>query len=429
MRTGCIVQSLILLVLPAVLGDAQNAQTASPERLVIHAERLLDVVAGSIVLNPYVVVAAGKIVSVSTTRPANARIVELGATTLLPGLIDVHTHLTFDLQADWMHLPVQETPVDAALRGVRAARATLDAGFTTVRDLGSFGFADVSLMKAVERGDIQGPRIVPVGHAISITGGHCDVTGFIAGVLELGPAQGIADGASEILKAVRYQVKHGAKAIKVCATAGVLSFEGPVGAQQYSAEELTVLVQEASRHGLRVAAHAHGTDGIVAAVRAGVMSVEHGSMLNEEAVRLMKEKDIWFVPNPYIEEAVDSSKLPPALRAKSESLRPAFEKSMRMAIAAKLKFAFGTDAGVIPHGANARQFASLVKWGLTPTEAIRTATVNAAELLGLEDRGVIAAGKTADMIAVPGNPLLDIKVLEQVGFVMQGGVIVKGFRP
>jgi imidazolonepropionase-like amidohydrolase len=218
----------------------------------------------------------------------------------LSGLIDVHTHLVLDLQTDWTHLAVEETAVDAALRGVRAARSTLLAGFTTVRDLGVSpvgysGFADVALMKAIERGDFEGPRIIPAGHEISITGGHCDVTGFAPGIAELGPAQSIADGPAEVLKAVRYQVKHGACVVKVCATAGVMSFEGPVGAQQYSEEELRVLVEEAKRHDLRVAAHAHGTAGIIAAIRACVTSIEHGTILNEEAIQLMKEKGTYFL--------------------------------------------------------------------------------------------------------------------------------------
>ena len=222
------------------------------------------------VQNAVVVVEGDRIKSVGGKVPKEATVIDLGDVTLLPGLMDMHTHLTLDVDKDFFIRAVKEGPADAALRGARNARRTLSAGFTTVRDVGSSGFADVSLMKAIDAGLVEGPRIIPAGHYISITGGHGDETGWAPGILEGGPEKGIADGADEVIKAVRYQIKHGAKVIKTMATAGVLSFEGTVGAQQYSQEELNIIVQEAARHGLKVCAHAHGTEGIIAAIKAGV---------------------------------------------------------------------------------------------------------------------------------------------------------------
>jgi imidazolonepropionase-like amidohydrolase len=299
------------------------------------------------------------------------------------------------------------------------------AGFTTVREAGSRDFLDVSLMRAVEKGFVEGPWIWPCGHGIGITGGHSDDIGYQPGILEREPEFGIADGPEECLRAVRYQIKHGAKAIKIMATAGVLSFEESVGAQQYSYEEMRLMVEEADRHGLKVFAHAHGDVGIIAAVKAGVASIEHGSMVNDEAIRLMKERGTYLVPTSYLRDSINLDALPPKLRAKAESILPIARKGLRNAIASKVNIAFGTDAAVFPHGDNAKEFAVYVKLGMAPIDAIRTATVNAVDLLGAEDRGIIAEGKLADIIAVKGNPLEDITVLEDVSFVMHGGRIVK----
>ncbi|MEP6571624.1 MAG: amidohydrolase family protein [Gemmatimonadota bacterium] len=394
--------------------------------LVIRAGRMLDVRSGTMVSPAIIVVDSGRIVSLGSAGvPAGAESIDLGDMTLLPGLIDMHTHLTMDISGDWVTRDVTEGPADAALRGARNARKTLMAGFTTVRDLGAPGFADVSLMRAIDAGLVPGPRIIPSGHAIGITGGHCDVTGYAPGILELGPEAGVADGVDEAVKAVRYQIKHGAKVIKICATAGVLSFEGPVGAQQLSEEEMRAIVQEATRHGLRVAAHAHGTEGILAAVRAGVASIEHGSILNDEAIALMKAKGTFLVPTAYLQTAIDTTALPPAIRAKMRILIPLAQESHRRAIRAGVKVAFGTDAAVYPHGDNAHEFAMYVRYGMKPIEAIRTATLNAIELLGVSDRGEIAPGKLADLIAVRGNPLEDVTVLQRVTFVMKGGEVVR----
>ncbi|MFZ5625003.1 MAG: amidohydrolase family protein [Gemmatimonadota bacterium] len=391
----------------------------------VRAARLLDVRAGRIVSPAVVVVRDGRIASVGGIVPAGAAEIDLGDVTLLPGLIDMHVHLTGDLQGDWVTRPVRETAADEALRGAANARKTLLAGFTTVRNLGAGGFADVALMHAIDRGDVDGPRIVPAAHSLGITGGHCDQTGWAPGVRETGPEDGVADGPEQLLKAVRYQIKHGAKVIKICATAGVLSFEGPVGAQQMSEAEMRAVVEEAARHGLKVAAHAHGGDGIKAAVRAGVSSIEHGSTLDDEAIALMKEKGTYLVPTAYLLSRVDTTNLPPLIRRKMQQVIPLATASHRKAIQAGVKVAFGTDAAVYPHGENAQEFAVYVRYGMTPLDAIRTATLNAADLLGVTDRGEIAPGKLADLVAVPGNPLEDISVMGRVGFVMKGGVVYR----
>ncbi len=394
--------------------------------LVLRAARMLDVETGQVVKNAIVIVEGDRIRAVNPDGvPEGATTLDLGEVTLLPGLMDLHTHLTGNLEGDWVNRPVRETATDAALRGAHNARTTLLAGFTTVRDLGAPGFADVALMHAVERGDVDGPWIFPAAHALGITGGHCDVTGYAPGILEAGPEAGVADGPDEVVRAVRYQIKHGAKVIKTCATAGVLSFEGPVGAQQYSEEELRVMVEEAARHGLKVAAHAHGSEGILAAVRAGVASIEHGSMLTDEIIAEMKAHGTYLVPTTYLVEAINLDNLPPPIRAKAEFVLPRARESLRKAIAAGVKIAFGTDAAVYPHGDNAKEFGVLVARGMTPLQAIRTATVNAADLLGVDDRGRIAPGLLADLVAVPGNPLDDVHVLEDVRFVMRGGKVFK----
>ena len=408
-----------------------SGSAAGVETLLLRAERMLDVQGGTIVSPAAVLIEDGLIAAVNPeTWPEGARVIELGDRTLLPGLMDMHTHLTLDYFTgdDWVTMPVRETAADWAIRGVAFAEQTLLAGFTTVRDVGAnAGFPDVALMRAIERGTVPGPRMWPAGHYISITGGHCDITGFAPGVLEFGPRQGIANGVDEILKAVRYQAKHGVKLIKVCATAGVFSFsnQAPIGALQYSFEELRAIVEEAARHGLKVAAHAHGTEGINTAVRAGVASIEHGSMLSEESIRLMQEHGTYLVPNLYINELELPPETPPEVLAKNEFLKPLVVQSLQMAYAAGVKMALGTDSCIFPHGLNGREFAALVENGVPPLHALRMATVYAADLLGVNDRGVIAAGKLADLIAVEGNPLEDIRVMEAVPFVMKGGIIYK----
>jgi imidazolonepropionase-like amidohydrolase len=412
------------------LATALWALTSTPsnaETLVIEAGQYLDVVQGRLVSPAVIVVEGDRIAAINPdVRPNAARTLDLRQYTLLPGLMDAHTHLNYEIVEGWETEPVRLTAGDFALRGVPNAAKTLLAGFTTVRDLGTgLGFSDVALQHAIEKGWVVGPRIIPAGHAVSITGGHCDITGFAPGIEPPDFVSGVADGVDEVLKAIRYQVKHGAKVVKICATAGVLSFEGPVGAQQYSLAELRAAAEEAHRHGLRIAAHAHGTEGIIASSEAGIDSIEHNSILTEEAAVILKKNGTFVVPNLYLIKALDVGKLPPEIAAKMNHLKPLQIESFRRSLAHQLKIAFGTDAGVFPHGENAREFTAQVENGQTPLGAIRSATVVTADLFGTPDRGRIEKGLLADLIAVAGNPLDDIKLLEDVRFVMKGGVVHK----
>jgi len=402
---------------------------ADDDTLLLKAARMLDVMTGDLISPATILVQNGLIVSINPTElPDSTATLDLGDRTLLPGLIDMHTHLTGDyFTADnWVTNPVTETAADWALNGVAFGRDALFAGFTTVRDAGALpGFPDIALMRAINAGRVVGPRMWPSGHYISITGGHCDVTGFAPGIMELGPNEGIANGVDETLRAVRYQIKHGAKVIKVCATAGVYSMEGPVGAQQYSGAELEAIVAEAARHSVRVMAHAHGSEGILAAVKAGVASIDHGSMLTAEILTEMKKRGTYYVPTIYLNDIPMPAETPQAIKDKDAYLRPFVNRSFKMALEAGINIALGTDNGVFPHGESGREFGAMVKRGMTPLDALKAATINAADLLGVSDRGQLKPGMLADIIAVDGNPLADIKVMESVVFVMKGGTLYK----
>ena len=409
-----------LLVMPA---------TVSAQSVLIKADRMLDVRTGKIISPASIMVEDGKITAINPKNvSATIEIIDLGDKTLLPGLMDMHTHLTGDYYTadNWVTNPVMETAPDWALNGVKFAKDTLMAGFTTVRDAGALpGFPDIALMRAINDGRVDGPRMWPSGHYISIIGGHCDVTGFAPGIMELGPKQGIATGVDEVLKGVRYQIKHGAKVIKVCATAGVYSMEGSAGAQQYSQAELNVIVEEADRHGIKVLAHAHGSEGIMASVKAGIASIEHGSMLTPEILKEMKKRGTYLVPNMYINEAPLPPETPKAIAEKDAYLRPFAFNGLRMAVKAGVNMAFGTDSGVFPHAEAGKEFTALVNQGVPNLLALQMATINAADLLGVDDRGELKVGMLADIVAVKGNPMTTIKTMENVVFVMKGGKVYK----
>jgi imidazolonepropionase-like amidohydrolase len=416
----------------AALAALAVAASATAEPIVVEADGYVDVVTGRIVRPAVVVVDGTKIAAVNpAARPAGAKTIALRGHTLLPGLMDSHVHLNYIIGEGWETEPVRFTTGDFALRAIPHASKTLLAGFTTVRDLGTgLGFSDVALMNAIEKGWVTGPRIIPAGHALSISGGHCDQSmGFAPGIVPPSYVSGTADGIDEVVKAVRHQIKHGAKVIKICATAGVLSFEGPAGAQQYSLEELRAAAEETHRHGLRIAAHAHGTEGIVASSEAGIDSIEHNSMMTDEAAAILKKNGSFVVPNLHLIDTLKTTELPPALAAKQAKLGPLAIESFKRALRNGLKVSFGTDAGVFPHGDNAKEFTARARQGDTPLHAIRSATIVNAELFDTPDRGKIEAGLLADLVAVAGNPLENISLLEDVRFVMKGGVVYKQPAP
>jgi len=423
---------------------AQNQNRITPERpegkgvIALKAARLLDGSGSAPLSNAVIIITDNKITSVgsgtSVTIPASAKVIELGDVTLLPGFIDAHTHLIGrvlgDPEGDMSS--VKDYDSFAAILSVANARDTLMAGFTSVRNVGASGnFDDMALRKAINEGWVVGPRMQSAGHALGITGGHCDENGFKPGLLPQTIADGVADGPDQIRAAVRYQVKYGADVIKTCATGGVLSEGDAVGATQYSFEELKALVEESNKLDRKVAAHAHGTEGIKLAVRAGVSSIEHGSFLDEEGARLMKEHGTFLVPTISASEAVEraaKSGVLKGLRAeKALMASAAMRRGIKVAIANKVAIALGTDAGVVPHGSNAHEFILMVEWGgMTPMEAILAGTRNAAQLLGWEKNlGTLEAGKWADIVAVEGDPLKDIHNTQKVVFVMKNGVVYK----
>lgn len=407
-----------------------------PQLVAIRAGTLIDGHGGAPVRNAVIVIRGDRIASVGTTVPTGARVIDLSRMTVLPGFIDAHVHLTGREvgEGDWVNAATRESIADDAIFGVRNARLTLEAGFTTVRNVGARGFTDVALRNAIEDGRVPGPRMQVAGNGIGITGGHCDENGYIPGLFghEPGPLQGVADGQDQIRTAVRLQAKYGADVIKICATGGVLSQGDAVGVQQYSDAELRTVVETARLLDRRVAAHAHGTEGIIAASRAGVTSIEHGSFMTEASARIMVENGTWLVPTLMAGYTTGSdsgaARLPPWAAAKGRLAWAGMQRGIRIAQGAGVKIALGTDAGVFTHGQNGCEFELLVRYGgMTPMQAIVTGTMNGATLLGWEkDVGSVDGGKFADLVAVSGDPLSDITLLQHPAFVMKGGVVVVG---
>lgn len=406
-------------------------KVAPAKRVALRAARLVDVKNGRVLNNPVVLIEGERITAVGANLsvPAGVEVIDLGGATLLPGLIDCHTHLTSQ-PGNYYEDIFRKSPIDYAVVAHVYARRTLEAGFTTIRDVGAGEFIDVALKKAIEAGTIPGPRMQVATLAVGATGGHGDLSGF-SPYLKFGQFSGIADGEIEIRKLVRFEVKNGADVIKLIATAGVLSEEESVGAPQFTQSEMNAVVDEAGMWGRKVAAHAHGAEGIKRAVRAGVASIEHGSLIDDEGIRLMKERGTYLVADVYNDDYIlaEFGRLgyPEKIIEKERLVGRLQRENFQRAARAGVKIAYGTDAGVYPHGGNAKQFAHMVRWGLTPMQAIQAATVNAADLLGWSDRiGAIETGRFADIIAVSGgDPLGDVTVLERIAFVMKGGVVFK----
>lgn len=401
---------------------------------VIKAGRIIDTVTGRVLENQTILIEGEMIKAVgpNITIPAGAKVIDLSGMTVLPGLTDSHVHITGQAGGDYYDSLFRKSFIDEAVTAHIYAKRTLEAGFTTVRNVGSGPFVDVALKNAINRGEIVGPRIIPATIYIGSTGSHGDLNGFSPWLGDKVPTEmsGIADGVEEVRKKVRYLIKNGAEVIKFGATAGVLTEEASVGAPQYSQEEMNAIVAEAKLHGIKVCAHAHGAEGIKMAVKAGVDSIEHGSFLDEEGIRLMKERGTYLSADIYNDDYILAEyakfNTPQKILDKEKLVGRTQRENFKKAVQAGVKIAYGTDAGVYPHGWNAKQFAKMVEWGMTPMKAIQASTVANADLFGWSDRiGSITPGKYADIIAVVGDPIQNIGVLENVSFVMKGGSVVK----
>jgi imidazolonepropionase-like amidohydrolase len=421
----------LVLVSPAARSLDAAEKTAAPQKEVIvlvKAGALVDVATGTVKKGQEILVENGVIKEVGPdlVAPVGARIVDLSAKTVLPGLIDVHTHVTSQPE-DYYAERFRRSPIDVAVTAHVYARRTLEAGFTTLRVVGSPEYVDVALRNAIDAGKFVGPRLKVAGLAIGSTGGHADLTGF-SPYLKFERFSGVADGVEAVRKLVRQNVKFGADLIKMIASAGVLSEEESVGAPQYSFEEMKAICVEAAMWGRKVAAHAHGTEAIKLAVAAGVASIEHGSLIDDEGIRMMKERGTYLVSDVYNDDWIlaEFAKMgyPEKIIEKERKVGRLQRENFQKAVKAGVKQAYGTDAGVYPHGMNAKQFAHMVRWGMTPMQAIQSATVNAADLLGWPMVGAIAPGKYADLVAVDGDPLKDVTLLEKIPFVMKGGEVV-----
>jgi imidazolonepropionase-like amidohydrolase len=434
---------LVLVVLMTTTALAQQPATLpankpAPKTVYIRAGRLFDGTSDTLRQNAVIIVQDDRIQSVVTEGrfavPPGANVIDLSHATVLPGLIDCHTHLGSRADRYNEIYRFKDTPFNRAFAAVVNARKTLEAGFTTVRDVGSLPFMAVDLRNSINEGLVPGPRIVASGPGISITGGHGDLNNYSPQTrVSMFPEERdfqIADGLDQVRHVVRAQVKYGVDVIKILATGGVLSKGDSPGAPQFSFEELKTAAEEAHMAGRKIAAHAHGTQGIKNAILAGIDSIEHASLIDDEGIRLAKEHGTYLVMDIYnddyiLTKAVEFG-LPQENVDKEKMVGRLQRENFQKAVQAGAKMAFGTDAGVYPHGDNAKQFAYMVKFGMTPAQAIHAATTNAADLIGRsKDVGSIEAGKYADIIAVSADPLEDVRVLENVGFVMKGGVVYR----
>jgi len=421
--------SLIFVLLISLFHPPLLAPQSS-NRVVVKAGHLLDVKSGKTLADQAILIEGDKIVSVGPTSAVKTtaadNVIDLSRATVLPGLIDAHTHLTFDPHFGYETLGIS-IPREALI-GARNARVTLEAGFTTVRNVAAYGYSDVALRDAINAGDVPGPRMLVSGPALSITGGHCDN--------DLLPYEyhatydGTADGVEGVQHKTREIIKYGADLIKICATGGVLSKGDDPNAAQYTLEEMKAIVADAHRLGRKVAAHAHGAQGVIWASEAGVDSVEHGHLMNDEAIATLKKNGTYLVPTLYLidwqRENAEKANLPEYTKRKMQMVSETAKTNARKAFEAGVKIGLGTDAAVYPHGLNAHELAVYVSLGMSPLQAIQTATVNDADLLGWSDKiGTLEPGKWADVIAVDGDPLQDVTTLQHVKFVMKGGEVVK----
>ncbi|MDQ6800273.1 MAG: amidohydrolase family protein [Acidobacteriota bacterium] len=410
------------------------ASISSGQMIVLKAARMFDGTTDTVTRNAVVVIDGKRITAISPASIApNARVIDLGDVTLLPGFIDSHVHLTEEFGDNWYQdyfQTLMRQPAEQALLATTFARKTIEAGFTTVRNVGAGDYVDIGLRNAINNGWVVGPRMLVSGYAIGSTGGHGDSDPIppARGFQQSGPMQGVCNGVGECRAAVRYQIKYGADVIKFMPSGGVLSLSDPVDAPELSQDEMNAIVEEAHHWGRKAAAHCHGDAAARMAIQAGVDSIEHGSFIKPETLAMMREKGTYLVPTLLAGEWTGgrADKFPPVIAAKARAAVAARSDMFRNALKAGVKIAFGTDSAVSPHGMNGKEFALMTGLGMSPAAALRSATQSAAALLGVDDRlGTIATGKLADIIAVPGNPLDDIHQTEFVVFVMKEGQIVK----